>query len=93
LEREKRIHQFKELCLPISVALIVGNCPDKQLICTLMNDTHRDKCDHELISIWPPLRGITEVGFLLTRHCTSTEILAIHLNDFVLKVQLIGDLC
>jgi hypothetical protein len=93
LEREKGIHQFEELCLPISVALIVGNCPNKQSVCTSMNDIHCDQCDYELISVWPPLRSITEVSFLLTRHCTSTEILAIHLDDFMLKIQLIGDLC
>jgi len=74
------------------MVLIVSNCPNKQSVCTSSNDFHCDQCDHELVSVWPPLRGITEVGLLLARHCTSTEVFTIYFDDLMLKIQLIGDL-
>jgi hypothetical protein len=72
LEREKRIHLFEEFWSPISVALIVGNCPNEQPIYTSMNNIHCDQCDHKLIPVWPPLWSITEICLLLACHSTST---------------------
>ncbi len=74
------------------MALIVGNCSNKQSICTSTDDIHCYQCDYELISIRPPLWSITEVDSLSSCHCASTETLAVHLDYFVVQTKLTSDL-